>query len=991
MERPLKQQEVGAVRRARRLQFTVLETAEATVQTQTLSARLAKRGRPSHLSCERTFKETSDLQSGPPRSTKGVLFEYVSSEKTSFKCLQTRPQPEKVELFYEVPKVQDGKPKNRSKSGSKGRLAHQSGPLGRLFSRPHSERKPEVASVRMAWTDLPLHLPPLRVAGSTTHLHQSSQTCGPRTEKKRRKTHRLFGRYTHHSKDSSSKPKVHQLSEAGAQSSWILSKRQKIGRSTLPTPGVFRRSGGHPEHVFTGAPEKVKSLPQGSTTVPLKGPKKRKTYYQTARWTSRQTTVNVYGHGTGTSTFKRPLKEPKVRPLCWPKKWPNVDSQSLPKSSIIGRPPVVDWRSSSVEWEKFTTQSFPQDSVHGCLQHRLGRHRGQPQQRPHDPSDPGVLAPLRRTLVHQPKGNGSGQEVALRSYPTSKLEKLKCRSLCRQHNDSMVSQQSRWQIRPFSQSGSRNSYLLPQKGYYSGMQIRKYKGKFGGRSTFAVEKRSLRLAFEPPDFQKCRAKVGSTLGGLDRHSAQPPGGALLLLGTRRPSVIRRCPQKHEQLGERVLEPAVRDDWRCHQSGEESSGETYPRGPSVVSTALVARSVGSSNRFPLLPPPAGRFVSPPSGVDNGGASQQSSVSVGGTRVAGSRMETILHSFRQKGLSEKVIRTIREGAWKDGTVSQYQSHWSPWLAHCQRRGVPPLRPSVASFCCYLNSVFLTGASWSKVSTIASSLSTAIFLVSGYRLSSNPMVALVKRSIRSQRLPRAAYEDTWDVSLMFRYLHSLGPTAKLSRTCLLKKWVCLLKLDFLARSSDLARVFLSNLRMERHRLYVRIFKPKEWRAGNKFAAGSYSKWLWADSYPQDSRVCVVATAREVVKRFSKTKVALDLNIEGRQQHGVCTSVIQRPENHPFKGCYYSLSADRISAIFLEAMTLAGVPAAYKAHSSRSAAISAASVCGFTDSWILKKARLASQSVLDTYYRKPIRKGHRLSRIEGKVSLAVALRSGM
>lgn len=304
--------------------------------------------------------------------------------------------------------------------------------------------------------------------------------------------------------------------------------------------------------------------------------------------------------------------------------------------------------------------------------------------------------------------------------------------------------------------------------------------------------------------------------------------------------------------------------------------------------------------------------------------------------------------------------------------------------------PLKPSVAFFCKYLNRLFATGASWSKCSSVASALSTTVFMVSGYQLSSNPMVALVKKSIRAQRLPSAAYTDTWDVSMLFVYLRGLGPTHSLSNVSLLCKWVCLLKVDLLARSSDLERIFVSNIRFVDKRLCVRIFKPKEWRAGNKLAAGSYSKWLFIDPFPKDKKICCVATAQEVVKRFG-TSVAKDLLVEGRYTHGVCTSVVKRPVGHLHEGMRFSLTADRISAIFLRAMTQAGVPEHYKAHSSRSAAISAASVTGFTDEWLMEAARISSPSVLNTYYRKPIREGHSFKRQRKLTTLAAALRSAL
>jgi hypothetical protein len=234
---------------------------------------------------------------------------------------------------------------------------------------------------------------------------------------------------------------------------------------------------------------------------------------------------------------------------------------------------------------------------------------------------------------------------------------------------------------------------------------------------------------------------------------------------------------------------------------------------------------------------------------------------------------------------------------------------------------------------------------------------------------------------------YDDTWDVGLVFRWIRSLGPNRSLTRKMLLYKFVCLVKLDCMSRASDLARCFRHRVSISAGKLLLSFYQPKEWRPGGKYISGKYSSLVTIHRYLPDPLLCTVTTAKFFLAASSDPELFPDdLLVEGRRTRGLFPSVVRK------KGVYFSLSRDRLNSLLLEAFSLAGVPAKFGAHSTRSAAMSMAVLAGASADTVLAQARMSSLEVFRKFYHRPVVGGVRAPRkVRKAASMAYFIRASV
>ena len=488
-----------------------------------------------------------------------------------------------------------------------------------------------------------------------------------------------------------------------------------------------------------------------------------------------------------------------------------------------------------------------------------------------------------------------------------------------------------------------------------------------------------------------RPSLGPAYRRLDRHAVQLPSSSFLLVGAGPPRHVRRCAEVVQPQGERLLQSALLDDSPDSEFGAQSSGDGHLDSPSVAGSALVARSPGSVRGFSDSSSPARRLVFTSAGF--AGIPEETRRAF----LGGGRMESILQSFREKGLPEEVIDTVQRG-WADQTLSQYESSWSTWLVFCDSRGVNPLLPKIADFAVFLNTLYLDGAQWATITSACSSVSTAVFFVSGFTLSTHPLISLVKKGIRTGRPPSMRYKVIWDVDKVFLWVLSLGPNARLSPLTLLLKFVVLLKIDLMARGSDLARLFVSEISIVSGMLRCRFYMPKQWRAGGKYTNGRFTSWLYVAPFRSSPRICSVATFRHVLKCTSVHRLPPDIFYPDGSFRCVFSSIVPAPTSkpatrvgcaHKVQGQVFSLSADRIASCVTEALSRAGVPAGFRAHSTRHASSSAAEKSGASVPRILAQTMIADEKTYTRFYRRDISRSTPRRKLRADASLAAMLRA--
>jgi hypothetical protein len=143
----------------------------------------------------------------------------------------------------------------------------------------------------------------------------------------------------------------------------------------------------------------------------------------------------------------------------------------------------------------------------------------------------------------------------------------------------------------------------------------------------------------------------------------------------------------------------------------------------------------------------------------------------------------------------------------------------------------------------------------------------------------------------------------------------------------------------------------------------------------------------YLPDPLLCTVTTAKFFLAASSDPELFPDdLLVEGRRTRGLFPSVVKK------KGVYFSLSRDRLNSLLLEAFSLAGVPAKFGAHSTRSAAMSMAVLAGASADTVLAQARMSSLEVFRKFYHRPVVGGVRAPRkVRKAASMAYFIRASV
>ncbi|XP_068671322.1 uncharacterized protein [Montipora foliosa] len=202
---------------------------------------------------------------------------------------------------------------------------------------------------------------------------------------------------------------------------------------------------------------------------------------------------------------------------------------------------------------------------------------------------------------------------------------------------------------------------------------------------------------------------------------------------------------------------------------------------------------------------------------------------------------------------------------------------------------------------------GLTYSAINTARSALSSYITLEDGISLGQHPLVSRLLRGIFQSKPPSPRYSETWDVSVVLHYLQGLSPVGTLK----LKELTLLLKQTRPGFSNP--AVILTAFR--------------------------------------DSRLCVVTTLKEYISRTEP--------LRGSESQFLVSYT------KPHK----AVSRDTIGRWVKTVLSSAGIDTKkFKPHSTRAAAVSAASNASVSLDEILKTVGWSSESTFGKFYNKPV-----------------------
>ena len=223
--------------------------------------------------------------------------------------------------------------------------------------------------------------------------------------------------------------------------------------------------------------------------------------------------------------------------------------------------------------------------------------------------------------------------------------------------------------------------------------------------------------------------------------------------------------------------------------------------------------------------------------------------------------------------------------------------------------------------LTEEFDKGSSYSTLNTLRSALSAILAPIDGTPIGSLPLIKRFMTGVFNMRPAIPRYTCTWDVNTVLQYLTNLGPSNKL---------------------------FLKELTMKLVMLHF-IFVVSKLTKTSKIGKPPVS--LVLPRYPHDDQLCVMTTLKQYL---IKTK-----SLRGKQR---CLFV-------SYASPHKQVRSETISRWIKNTLHKAGIDTAkFTAHSTRSAACSAAFKNGVPLNIILSTAHWARSSTFAKFYNKPV-----------------------
>ena len=248
-------------------------------------------------------------------------------------------------------------------------------------------------------------------------------------------------------------------------------------------------------------------------------------------------------------------------------------------------------------------------------------------------------------------------------------------------------------------------------------------------------------------------------------------------------------------------------------------------------------------------------------------------------------------------------------------------------------------------FFTHLYEQGLTYSAINTARSALSSYITLEDGTSLGQHPLVSRLLRGIFQSKPPSSRYSEAWDVSVVLHYLQGLSPVGTLKLKELTLKLVTLILLVSGQRGQTVHLLDLSNMRVSTDS-YTFLFTKllKQTRPGFPNPTVTLTAF-------RDSRLCVVTTLKEYISRTEP--------LRGSE------SQLLVSYTKPHK----AVSRDTIGRWVKTVLSSAGIDTKkFKPHSTRAAAVSAASNASVSLDEILKTAGWSSESTFGKFYNKPV-----------------------
>ena len=287
-----------------------------------------------------------------------------------------------------------------------------------------------------------------------------------------------------------------------------------------------------------------------------------------------------------------------------------------------------------------------------------------------------------------------------------------------------------------------------------------------------------------------------------------------------------------------------------------------------------------------------------------------------------------------------------SWRDSTKKVYMSIISNFINYCSQNNIDCLNPSVAQGVNFLAHMFHENASYTRLLTARSALSSFIF---DKDFGSH---TLVNRFLKGAFEKRPKFKfisllPKWDAGQVIDFISSWHPNVQLNLKELTLKCCFLLILLSGQRCQTMTKLYIDNIIFEDNACSIIITELLKHSRAKRQQEPLYFK-----KFEDRPEVCVF----ECIKQYLiQTK-----NIRGSHKQLFISFV------KPHK----PVGSETISRWVKHILNLAGINCNITAHSTRSVSASTAAATGVPIDQILKTGGWARESTFTRFYKKEVKK---------------------
>lgn len=251
-------------------------------------------------------------------------------------------------------------------------------------------------------------------------------------------------------------------------------------------------------------------------------------------------------------------------------------------------------------------------------------------------------------------------------------------------------------------------------------------------------------------------------------------------------------------------------------------------------------------------------------------------------------------------------------------------------------------------FLTSLYNKGLGYSSINTARSALSAILWSDEGKTIGNFPIVKRFLKGVFELRPSLPRYQHTWDANIVLNYLKNFYPLQDYGLEEISHKLVMLLALITAQRVQTLAQLNIENLFVDSEKCsFVIDGKLKTTKQYSQNPIINIPRF-------EDKKLCIIHTLSEYLE---------------------CTKDLRKGENKLFISyCkpHKAVTPDTISRWVKRVMYEAGIDVDnFKAHSTRSASVSAAFNININIEDILKTAGWTNAKTFAKFYNKPIISG--------------------